>query len=137
MGFEAVRRQRGKRKRVLILGGGLAGLGAARALRCDRHEVTLVDRGRCFEFLPNVHELLSGVKTPDLLRLPLDRNLRRAGHKFVRDTVTRIDPVERTVRHVVERADRASRRLLWPSVSSPGALLRQGRLVVLPFDQDP
>ncbi|NIV47424.1 MAG: pyridine nucleotide-disulfide oxidoreductase, partial [Gammaproteobacteria bacterium] len=55
--------------------------------------VTLIDRSRWFEFLPNIHELLSGVKTPELLRLPLDRNVRRAGHTFVRDTVTEIDPV--------------------------------------------
>jgi NADH dehydrogenase len=82
---------------VLILGGGFAGLAAALELSPDRHEVTLIDRSRWFEFLPNIHELLSGVKTPELLRLPLDRNVRRAGHKFVRDTVTSIDPVERTV----------------------------------------
>jgi NADH dehydrogenase len=82
---------------VLILGGGFAGLAAALALRPDRHEVTLIDRSRWFEFLPNIHELLSGVKTPELLRLPLDRNLRRAGHTFLRDTVTGIDPVAHTV----------------------------------------
>ena len=86
-----------ERKRVLILGGGFAGLGAALALRPDRNEVTLIDRSRWFEFLPNIHELLSGVKTPELLRLPLDRNVRRAGHTFLRDTVTGIDPVAHTV----------------------------------------
>jgi NADH dehydrogenase len=90
-------RRRSERKRVLILGGGFAGLAAALELSPDRHEVTLIDRSRWFEFLPNIHELLSGVKTPELLRLPLDRNVRRAGHTFVRDTVTSIDPVERTV----------------------------------------
>jgi NADH dehydrogenase len=82
---------------VLILGGGFAGLAAALELSPDRHEVTLIDRSRWFEFLPNIHELLSRVKTPELLRLPLDQNVRRAGHTFVRDTVTSIDPVERTV----------------------------------------
>jgi NADH dehydrogenase len=86
-----------KRKRVLILGGGFAGLAAAIELRPDRHDVTLVDRRRWFEFLPNIHELLSGVKTPELLRLPLDRNTRCAGHTFLRDTVTEIDPVERRI----------------------------------------
>jgi NADH dehydrogenase len=90
-------RRRSERKRVLILGGGFAGLAAALELSPDRYEVTLIDRSRWFEFLPNIHELLSGVKTPELLRLPLDRNVRRAGHKFVRDTVTSIDPVERTI----------------------------------------
>jgi NADH dehydrogenase len=92
-----MRRRRSERKRVLILGGGFAGLAAALELSPDRYEVTLIDRSRWFEFLPNIHELLSGVKTPELLRLPLDRNVRRAGHTFVRDTVTSIDPVERTV----------------------------------------
>jgi NADH dehydrogenase len=89
--------QRTNLKQVLILGGGFAGLAAALELRPDRYEVTLVDKSRWFEFLPNIHELLSGVKTPELLRLPLDREIRRAGHKFVRDTVTSIDPDARTV----------------------------------------
>ncbi|MGH0029920.1 MAG: NAD(P)/FAD-dependent oxidoreductase [Myxococcota bacterium] len=86
-----------ERSRVVILGGGFAGLAAALELEPGRHDVTLVDRQRWFEFLPNIHELVSGVKTPDLLRLPLDRNLARAGHAFVRDTVTAIDPAARTV----------------------------------------
>ena len=86
-----------RRKRVVILGGGFAGLAAALELRPDRYQVTLIDRSRWFEFLPNIHELLSGVKTPDLLRLPLDRCVRRAGHRFVRDRVLGIDPVARKV----------------------------------------
>lgn len=90
-------RRRSERKRVVILGGGFAGLAAALELSPDRHEVILIDRSRWFEFLPNIHELLSGVKTPELLRLPLDQKVRRAGHTFVRDTVTSIDPGERKV----------------------------------------
>lgn len=85
------------RKRALVLGGGFAGLAAALALRSDRLAVTLVDRNPCFEFLPNIHELLSGVKTPELLRLPLEITLRRAGHTFVHDTVTEIDVYRRRV----------------------------------------
>jgi NADH dehydrogenase len=92
-----MKRSPAQRKRVVILGGGFAGLAAALELPDDRYRVTLVDRSRWFEFLPNIHELLSGVKTPALLRLPLDRNVRRAGHRFVRDTVVRIDPERRTV----------------------------------------
>ena len=83
--------------RVLILGGGFAGLAAATELRADRFDVTLVDRRGAFEFLPNIHELLSGVKTPDLLRLPLRELLQRAGHRFVCDTVTTIDVKGRAV----------------------------------------
>jgi NADH dehydrogenase len=81
----------------VILGGGFAGLAAALRLRPERARTIVVDRRPSFEFLPNIHELLSGVKTPELLRLPLDRSVRRAGHRFVRDTVVGIDPVARTV----------------------------------------
>ncbi|MDJ0868370.1 MAG: FAD-dependent oxidoreductase [Myxococcota bacterium] len=87
----------GRRRRVVILGGGFAGLVAAQTLRPDRHRVTLVDRRPWFEFLPNIHELLSGVKSPELLRLRLDQLVRRGGHAFVRDEVTAIDPETGTV----------------------------------------
>jgi NADH dehydrogenase len=86
------------RPRILILGGGVAGLSAALELDARRYRVTLVDQSGSFEFLPNIHELLSRVKTPELLRLPLDRSLRRVGHVFVRDRVTAIDPSARVVR---------------------------------------
>jgi NADH dehydrogenase len=89
--------RRSDRARVAILGGGFAGLAAALELSADRYQVTLIDRRRCFEFLPNIHELVSGVKTPELLRLPLDGTLQRAGHAFVRDEVTSIDPAARAV----------------------------------------
>lgn len=82
---------------MVILGGGFAGLSAAQNLPSDRFRVTLIDQRAHFEFLPNIHELLSGVKTPELLRLPLDRIVRRAGHAFVRDTVTEIDPTRREI----------------------------------------
>ena len=86
-----------ERQRVVILGGGFAGLAAAKKFRSDRYEVTLIDRRPALEFLPNIHELLSGVKSPELLRLPLDGSVARAGHSFVCDTVTAVNPVARTV----------------------------------------
>lgn len=87
----------GQAPQVVILGGGFGGLATAKKLAGDRYDVTLIDRRRSFEFLPNIHELLSGVKTPNLLRLPLDRSLDRLGHRFMNDSVIRIDPVERTI----------------------------------------
>lgn len=85
------------RPRVLILGGGFAGLSAAQSLDAAHYDVKLVDREPDFEFLPNVHELISRVKTPELLRVPLAVAVQRAGHSFVHDTVSAIDPVARAV----------------------------------------
>jgi len=97
MGRPTPKGARSGRPRVVILGGGFAGLAAALALDPRTHDVTLIDRRPWFEWLPNIHELLSDVKSPDLLRLPLKDLLGRTGHRFVRDTVTRIEAAERSV----------------------------------------
>lgn len=85
------------RPRVLIFGGGFTGLACANALDADEFAVTLVDRKPHFEFLPNIHELLSAVKQPDQLRLPLRDVLRQRGHRFVNGDVTRIEPAQRAL----------------------------------------
>jgi NADH dehydrogenase len=74
----------------VIVGAGFAGLTAARRLD-RRHDVTIIDRSASFEWLPNIHQLLSGAKRPTDLRLPIRRLVTRAGHRFVRAEVTRID----------------------------------------------
>jgi NADH dehydrogenase len=88
---------------VVVLGGGFAGLAALRSLP-PRFRITLVDERGAFEFLPNVHELISGLKTPDLLRLPLASLARRARARFVRARVEEIDPEGREVRLAGGRA---------------------------------
>jgi NADH dehydrogenase len=88
---------RQQRDRVVILGGGFAGLACARALPARDFAVVLVDRRDRFEFLPNIHELVSGVKTPASLQLALKPLLRRQGHRFRRGTVLSIDRDARRV----------------------------------------
>jgi NADH dehydrogenase len=80
----------GFRKKVVIIGANFAGLACAMKLS-SQFEVTVIDSSACFEFLPNIHELLSGVKSPALLRVDRARILRRLGHRFVQDTVSSID----------------------------------------------
>ena len=83
--------------KVLILGGGFAGLAAAARLD-DRHEVTLVDRGDHFEYLPGLHELVSRCKKPGSLRLSRQRLVSRHGHCFRQAEVTAVDAERREVR---------------------------------------
>jgi NADH dehydrogenase FAD-containing subunit len=83
--------------RVVIVGGGFAGLAAARRFG-DGCAVTVVDRGADFEFLPNLHELVSRTKKPGALRLARRRLVERSGHLFQPAVVVAIDPERRQVR---------------------------------------
>ncbi|MFK8043561.1 NAD(P)/FAD-dependent oxidoreductase [Congregibacter sp.] len=85
------------KRRVVIVGGGFAGLACANGLDCDQFSVTLIDQKSSFEFLPNIHELISGVKKPGQLRLSLRANLKARGHRFEHGTVTELDPQTRRV----------------------------------------
>ena len=78
------------RPRVTIIGANFAGLSAAQHLGRE-YAVTVFDRSSSFEWLPNVHELLSGVKRPADLRLPRRRLVARAGHRFIRAEVAGLD----------------------------------------------
>jgi NADH dehydrogenase len=78
------------RPRVAIVGGNFAGLSAAQHLGRE-YAVTVFDRSATFEWLPGIHELLSGVKRPADLRLPRRRLVTRAGHRFIRAEVATID----------------------------------------------
>ena len=84
---------------VVIVGANFAGLTAAQHLSAA-HAVTVIDSSPWFEWLPNIHELLSGVKQPATLRLPRADLIAAAGHRFRRGRVDRIDPQGRRI-HLV------------------------------------
>lgn len=84
------RNPRPTRPRVAIVGANFAGLRAAQGLGSG-FDVTVFDPSPWFEWLPNIHELVSGAKRPGDLRLPRKRLVAAAGHRFVQDTVTAID----------------------------------------------
>ena len=86
-----------EKPRVVIVGGGFAGLAAARELDGERYEVTLVDRGADFEYLPALHELVSRAKKPKSLRLPRRRLVERSGRRFLQAAVAAIDPARQEV----------------------------------------
>ena len=76
---------------IVIVGAGMAGLSAARRLAERGLRATVVDPSPWFEWLPNIHELLSGRKTPASLRLDRQALLSAMGHRFLRQRVTGID----------------------------------------------
>ncbi len=84
------------RARIVIIGGNFAGLVAASRLSCD-HQVTVIDSRADFEWTPNIHEILSGVKNRDGVVLSRASCVSRYGHSFVHDLVTRIDRDSNTV----------------------------------------
>ncbi len=86
------------RARVIIAGGGFAGLACANALDHRHFDVTLIDRRKAFEFTPNIHEIVSGVKRAKDVRLDYREALAARQHRFIRGDVSSIDPEERTVR---------------------------------------
>jgi NADH dehydrogenase len=83
-----------KRKRIAIVGGNFAGLTAAIKLS-RRYAVTVIDANKYFEWMPNIHEILSSVKTPRGLRLDRAAIVAQAGHRFLRDRVTVLQPALR------------------------------------------
>ena len=86
----------GQSPRIVIVGANFAGLTTATNLPRN-FKVTVIDCRPQFEFLPNIHELLSGVKKSDSLRMDRKRLIELAGHRFIRDTVTTIDPAKKKI----------------------------------------
>lgn len=83
--------------KVLILGGSYAGLSCLAALPAKLFDVTLIDRSADFEWLPNIHELLSGYKKPAQLKLLRAEYVNHFGHRFIQDSVASIEPKNKTI----------------------------------------
>ncbi|MGD8858994.1 MAG: NAD(P)/FAD-dependent oxidoreductase [Myxococcales bacterium] len=68
----------GERKRVVIVGGGFAGLNVARELAGSAAEVTLLDRRNHHLFQPLLYQVAAAGLSPDEIAVPLRRALRHA-----------------------------------------------------------
>ena len=79
-----------KNKRVVIIGGSFAGLTAAINLP-KSYQVTLIDPSPYLEWTPNIHEIVSNVKTGSGVQLPRKAILEKHGHTFLQEAVTSID----------------------------------------------
>ena len=85
--------------RVVVLGAGFGGLELATVLSDalgEDVEVTLIDKADSFIFGYSKLDVLFGRTTLDAVRLPY-RELAKPGVRFLRETVTAIDPAARSV----------------------------------------
>lgn len=79
--------------KVIILGGGFAGLAAARVLGRRRYlAVTLIDRKATSDFLPLLPDMAGGHITPEAGAISLAEMGRRFGFEFVPDSIENLDP---------------------------------------------
>jgi NADH dehydrogenase len=92
------------RPRVLILGGGFGGVGAARALKDAEADVVVVDEHDYHTFQPLLYQLATDLLEPSVVGHPLrDLFREQANVAFHQDSVTAIDLDERRV-HLAEMA---------------------------------
>src|SRR5262247_2227361 len=67
----AVESPRGERKRVVIIGGGFAGIAAAHALRHADAEVLMIDRRNHHIFQPLLYQVATAVLSPSEIAAPI------------------------------------------------------------------
>ncbi len=87
-----------QRHRVVIIGGGFAGLHAARALRRAPVDITLIDRRNYHLFQPLLYQVATGSLSPGEVATPLRAVLRRqVNARVVLGEVEDVDLTSRTV----------------------------------------
>src|SRR6202142_2665733 len=90
--------EEGARRRVVIVGGGFAGLFATRGLGRAPVTVTLIDRAEHHLFQPLLYQCATGILSEGKIAAPLREVLRRhANTECVMAEVTGIDPDARRV----------------------------------------
>ncbi len=85
------------RKRVLILGGGFAGLKAAQALADADVHVTLVDRSNHHTFQPLLYQVALAVLSPNEIAQPIRAILRAPNTQVLMDEVVSMDTAAQRV----------------------------------------
>ena len=82
--------------KILILGAGFAGLAASKALE-KFGEVTVIAPNTSFEFFPNIHELVSGFKRLEDVRLDVRKIVEGRKQQFVQEKAVELDRENKVV----------------------------------------
>jgi NADH:ubiquinone reductase (H+-translocating) len=87
-----------ERKRVVIIGGGFAGLAAARALRHADAEVVLVDRRNHHIFQPLLYQVATSLLSPADIAAPIRRiEVKQRNLRVILAEITGVDVVSRMI----------------------------------------
>jgi NADH:quinone reductase (non-electrogenic) len=110
-----------RRHRVVVVGGGFAGLYAVRALRHAPVDVTLIDRRNFHLFQPLVYQVATGALTPGEIAAPLRGVFKRDENiRVVLGEVTGFDLAEKRVFVEGSPAGRAERQFSYDSLIVAG-----------------
>ena len=95
---EQAYRPEGNRKHLVIVGGGFAGVYAAKRLAGADIDITLIDRNNYFLFQPLLYQVATGLLSSSEVAAPLRQIFRKQDNvRVVQGTVTDIDTTEKTV----------------------------------------
>lgn len=85
-------------KRVIVVGGGFAGLSLVRKLARSRYQVVLVDRRNCHQFQPLLYQVATSALSPADISFPFRKVFGGRKNIFFRMTsVRRVDPQNKVV----------------------------------------
>src|SRR5690606_13026478 len=85
--------------RVIIIGGGLGGVEAARRLKDKEVEVLFIDRNKFHTFQPLMYHVATGTLAEDAISFPIRKMLKsQQNFRFRMAEVTEIDHAQRLVR---------------------------------------
>ncbi len=92
-----------RKERVVIIGGGFAGLNLVKHLDRYRYDIVLVDRHNYHSFPPLFYQIASSGLDPGSISFPLRREIYRklgvkSGVTFVMDQARSVDPATRTLK---------------------------------------
>ena len=84
----------GSRKRVVVIGGGFAGLNFVKHINLDYYDVTVIDRNNYHSFPPLFYQVASAGLDPASICFPLRRELRKLKSPNVRFNMGKVKAID-------------------------------------------